>query len=387
MKKITVESGFGVLEFSVEDFQSEEFWYSMHLVKLHQLFDLGFVWEDGIDNFYPSTMGELTKKLVYKDYVISYGLHYKDHPAQIVYIIKDNNIMLECMPIKEVQAFFYKYNTKSIKLCACINAWGDTLDLLPYCIENILPFVYKVIVVWSERSNYGEIDTEMRLFADNYKNKNTIFKNIEPDLKKSPAQNETDKRNYGLKMAIDNDCTHFISMDSDEMYDQMDFLKEKERFLNPNLNGLVCGSQVYFKHPWLTIGMDTTRVTFIQKITPNLRFVFNRNYPFAFDGNDIRIDPTRQLNINSGVEWSNIICHHYSYIRSDLEKKIRNSTARSNIEKSTIRQDFTLGKIGYFCKFYGKTLIRASVDFGIPDVYKDIQHSAEPLEASSSQKE
>jgi len=264
-----------------------------------------------------------------------------------------------------------------MKLAAIINTWGDTLELLPYCIDNILPVVDQVIVVWSEKSNYGEIDPQMRFFAENYKNKRTIFKNCEPDLRHQPYVNETMKRNYGLWVADSIGCTHFITCDGDEYYVQEEFLKEKERFKNESLNGLVCASQVYFKHPWLTIGLDTTRVTFIHKITPGLRFGLNRNYPFAFD-NGIKIDPTRQLNINSGVEWSNIIMAHYSWIRTDISKKIRNSTARANLERSTIRQDYALANENYFCKFYQKTLTRSTVDFGIPDVYKDLQ----PLAAS-----
>lgn len=262
-----------------------------------------------------------------------------------------------------------------MRLAAIYNTW-DEFYLLENSINHIRPLVDIVIVIFSFKSNYGESRTGPDGSAHRFSNGCPIyFRQHEPDLNLRPEVNETEKRNAGLKYARQFDCTHFIMLDSDEYYEPEPFLKEKERFLNPSLNGLICASQVYFKNPKLTIGLDTTKVTFIHKITPGLRFEFNRNYPFAFDKSAIRIDPTRQLNINNGVEWSNIIMHHYSWVRKDYEKKIRNSTARTNIENSTIRQDLALAKEGYFCKFYGKTLIRASVDFNIPDfnVDEDLQ--------------
>lgn len=254
-----------------------------------------------------------------------------------------------------------------MKLAALYCVWDD-FDLLRESIKNMEPLVDGIIIIASENSNLGE---KSQIPNDI---KEIMFRpNFEPDLNIRNAENETNKRNYALLMAKQAGYTHFIMMDADEFYEPEPFLKEKQRFLNENLNGLVCASQVYFKSPKLTIGLDTTRVTFIHKITSTLKFEFNRSFPFAFDKLDIRIDPTRQLNINNGVEWSNIICHHFSWVRKDFEKKIRNSTARANIERSTIRQDLALAEIGYFCKFYNKTLFRATVDFNIPYVHEDIQ--------------
>lgn len=262
-----------------------------------------------------------------------------------------------------------------MKIAACINAWGDTLELLPHCINNIAPVVDMVIVLWSEKSNYGVSDPRMQAFANEFKKEKVIFARCEPVLNYGPPINETEKRNHGLRIAKGLACTHFLSMDADEFYIQEEFLKDKERFLNPNLKGLVARTQVYFKSPKLTIGLDTTLVSYIHKLTNDLQFNFNKSYPFTWNKNQLLIDPTRQLNINDGVEMTDTIMHHYSYVRKDLEKKIENSTARGNIRRSTIRQDFALAKEGGYCNFYGKKLIRASVDFNLPelDVHEDLQ--------------
>lgn len=264
-----------------------------------------------------------------------------------------------------------------MKLAAIYNVWDDW-DMLKLSVFNIKDMVDGVIIIASNISNYGErpyipIIEDGRSYKGSYGMGDKIEIYLREPQVKNPSDSETDKRNYGLQKAKELGYTHFLMMDADEFYEPEPFLKEKERFLNENLNGLVCASQVYFKSPKLTIGLDTTRVTFIHKITPSLKFEFNRSFPYAFHMGEIRIDPTRQLNINSGVEWSNIIMHHYSYVRKDFEKKIRNSTARANIERSTIRQDLALAKEGYFCNFYQKTLFRATVDFNIPDVHEDIQ--------------
>lgn len=247
-----------------------------------------------------------------------------------------------------------------MKLAAIFNVWDDW-SILKYSMANIRPLVDGIIIVGSETSNYGEVSP----IPGEWLNDELYIR--EPALA-HPMHAETSKRNHGLTISKEQGYTHFIMMDADEFYDPVDFLNEKQRFINnPNLAGLVCGSMVYFGSPKLTIGMDTTRVPFIHKITPDLKHEFNRKYPFAWEnGRDIKIDPTRSLNINEGIEWSNIIMHHYSWIRKDPAKKIRNSTARMQLERSTILQDLAECREGYFCQFYQKPLSRATVDFGIP---------------------
>lgn len=236
--------------------------------------------------------------------------------------------------------------------------------MLEHARNNIRPLVDGIIIIDSCRSNYGE-DSQYNIVGLSLKGDHHF--NREPQFT-HPMNSETDKRNFGLHKARELGFTHFLMMDADEFYNPIDFQREKQRFIdNPDLAGLVCATQVYFKKPTLTIGLDTTLVPFIHKITPTLKHEFNRRYPYAWEGHNIKIDPTRSLNINSGVEWSEIVMHHYSWVRKDYEKKIRNSTARANIEKSTIREDLLLAKEGYFCKFYGKVLHAVPNYFNLPD--------------------
>jgi glycosyltransferase involved in cell wall biosynthesis len=245
-----------------------------------------------------------------------------------------------------------------MKLCAIYNVWNDW-DWLEISCERIWPLVDGIIVIASEKSNHGEISPIPYEWIGK-----VILR--EPFLH-NPMYAETDKRNYGLSIARRAGYTHFVMMDADELYVPEEFKAAKKLFEDTELQGLVCRSQVYFGSPKLTIGLDTTLVPFIHKITPTLKHEFNRNYPFAWEGKAIRIDPTRSLNINSGVKMCDVTMHHYSWVRKDYEKKIRNSTARANLDRSTIREDLRLAKDGYFVKFYGKSLVRAQVEFNIPE--------------------
>lgn len=255
-----------------------------------------------------------------------------------------------------------------MKLCAVYSVWDDW-DLLDASVENIGPLVDAIIVVASTKSNYGEVSP----IPERWKNK-VIFH--EPSHAMA-MHCETNKRNFGLSIAERTGFTHFICLDADECYDPEEFLREKQRFIdNPNLAGLVCRTKVYVKSPSLTIGYDTTLVPFIHKITPVLKHEFNKQYPFAWEGKALRIDPTRSLNINSGVEWSDITMHHYSWVRKDIEKKIRNSTARANLMRMNLVQKFLHLKEGDIFDLYpNKPLVREQARFNVPDygVVEDLQ--------------
>lgn len=251
-----------------------------------------------------------------------------------------------------------------MKLAAIYNVWHD-FDMLDHSVENIGPLVDGIIVVASEKSNYGEYSP----IPERWRDKVVIR---EPHFH-TAMHSETDKRNFGLNLARRAGYTHFLTIDADEFYEPEPFLKEKEKFKNPALKGLVCLCQVYFKSPTLTVGLDVTLVPFIHELTPTIKHEFNRKYPFAWIDGQIRIDPTRSLNITSGVERTDLIMHHMSWVRADYNLKIRNSSARSNLERSSITEDLILAKEGVICKFYGKRLNTVENRFNIP--YYGVENS------------
>lgn len=270
-----------------------------------------------------------------------------------------------------------------MKLVAIINVWADSIELLPYCVKAIAPHVDGVVICSSTHSNRMEVVT----YTIPHIETSTPIYHIEytPLSYISAQDNERTKRNYALNYAktigtfhnTDN-FTHVITMDSDEFYTSEDIGLAKHVFaIDDNIHGVVVPSMVYFNSPKLTIGIDRTLVPFIHKITPELKYDFNRHYPYAWVNGQIRIDPTRSFNIIAGIGKKiifdeSITLHHYSWIRKDFELKIRNSSAQANLERSTIRQDLKLAKAGYFCQFYQRHLVPAQVDFGIPDFSENV---------------
>lgn len=240
-----------------------------------------------------------------------------------------------------------------MKLAAIFNVWSD-FDWLDISTKIVEPLVDGVIVVASTRSNYGEYCA----IPERWLSRVIVH---EPKFN-IPMHSETDKRNHGLDLAKKTGYTHFISMDADEVYKPDEFIKIKNRFhVEPNLQGLVCPSIVYFGKINLSIGRDITLVPHIHRITPQIRHEFNRKYPHAWINGQIRIDPTRSLNINSGVDYTEEIeMHHYSHVRKDYQRKIRNSTARAALEKSQIVHDLETAKDGSYSQFYQKTVRTAT---------------------------
>lgn len=245
-----------------------------------------------------------------------------------------------------------------MKLALIVNCWSDW-DILRATLKIMRPLVDGVIIIGSTRSNYKEYSTIPEDF-------NTHELHLREPRYHIPLHSETDKRNYGLLIAKQQGYTHFLSSDADEVYIPEDFLKIKEYVLKSDLSGIVCPSVVYFGAPTLTVGRDITLVPHIHKLTPTIEHCFNRHYPFSWLNKQIRIDPSRSLNINSGVEYTEeITLHHFSWVRDDIEKKIRNSSARANIEKSTLREDYLNAAPGYYCKYYQSVLTECPNYFNI----------------------
>lgn len=239
-----------------------------------------------------------------------------------------------------------------MKICAIMNIWADTSCIYPYMIENIRPVVDGIIVVWSVKSNRGQI-IPYDLPED------CILIQCEPQYR-IPNHNELAKRNAGLEAAKKEGFTHFIMMDGDEGYVQSEFAEQKKIIEETGWIASLCPVKVYFKSPTLTIGLDRTLVPFIHKLSPRLKYVLNdHSYPLAYDRwGAPQIDCTRRLNITQGVRLMDITMHHFSYVRKDMSLKLENSSANfKNSRSEIVYEDLRNAKPGYFLKGYQKELI------------------------------
>lgn len=252
-----------------------------------------------------------------------------------------------------------------MKLCSIISAWGDTLELLPHCIDNHLKFCNGVIVMWSEQSNFGVNDTRMKEFVYTHKYHHVIFYQLEPMKHRDARVNERNKRNVGIDVARKHGFTHFLIADADEFYNSKEVEWEKLRFDDPALKGLVCKLKVYVRYPTLRTD-DHTLVPFIHRLTNRIKCTENRYYPFTYDNSGAHIDPTRRFDINSGVQMSPVTMHHFSYVRQNIEMKISSSTANLRRSREVIHEELRTAEPGAVSKLYHRPFELCENQFNLP---------------------
>lgn len=248
-----------------------------------------------------------------------------------------------------------------MRLCAIYNCFGDSSELLPYSLNCLVGEVDEIIFVTQEVSNFGE-KVEYELFSEGFLEKtfsNTIFTYVRysPNLKWSGMQNEKAKRNLGLEVAKSSGCTHFLCMDCDELFE--DFGKAKQEYFDSGHAGSVSKMITYFKSPTLRLeNPETYFVPFIHELRKDT-VLGHGKYPYY-------VDPTRKVNEQDVVELKHFM-HHFSYVRKNINLKIRNSSARENIYKSKLLRDYFDPNVGEgsFVQDFGQKLVKCDNIFNI----------------------
>lgn len=241
-----------------------------------------------------------------------------------------------------------------MKLAAIYNVWdGD--ELLQGSINSIRDQVDTVIVIYQHISNYGEV----------YQPDLSIISGIdikhfyEPVLSRGGSWNETRKRNAGLEIAKASGCTHFICMDCDEYYQGEDFAEIKAAAMG--YDGTAGKMFTYYKHPTDQLTpVEGYYVPLIHKIYDNTR-LGSREYP-------VYADPTRRVSpVKSFYKFDRPVMHHFSYVRKDIMRKVRNSSARDNIARvKHFKESWdNYEKTGEMPLFLGHLILKVNNLFGI----------------------
>lgn len=246
-----------------------------------------------------------------------------------------------------------------MKLAAIYNVW-DGEELLKGSMMRLKDHVDLFIIVHQKESNFGEWYEQFPSIEHiclNGEFKLVELYEYQPRVGMGGAFNEKAKRNMGLDIARSAGCTHFIHMDCDEYYE--DFGEAKQLYINSGHKGSVCKLYTYFGEPTLRFeNPDGYYVPFIHELRPDTK-AGDTKYPFY-------CDPTRRINETDIVELP-VFMHHYSWVRNNIERKCRNSSAKSNIEKGTMLKDYYSKELGpgYYVKDYKQRLIEVENIFGI----------------------
>lgn len=247
------------------------------------------------------------------------------------------------------------------KLAAIYNAF-DGVELLEKSIECVYDHCDMIIIVYQIVSNFGERWSPLPEIEHLNEKRKVILVKYDPTIEWGGQLNERAKRNLGIDFARDNHCTHFIGMDIDEFYE--DFGSYKKLYFEFGATGSVCRMQTYFKKPTLMFDRpEDYYVPFIHELQEDTRSG-SSSYKFY-------VDPTRAINQSNIVELP-FFMHHFSWVRKDIMRKARNSSAQGIIKNSTIMKDYNSPDLGsgYFLTNWNRTLVEVPDKFGLSEIFE-----------------
>ncbi len=218
-----------------------------------------------------------------------------------------------------------------MKLSVSINFFNGE-ELLINTILNIRPLVDHLSLVYQTKSNLNNpISASALCLIDDLKYRKLVddFFCYIPDFNIAPAQNEFLKRKIGLELAVKYGATHFLIMDTDEFYDQGQFVNAKKIIEQENITYSCVHSYFYLRKPvYRSEQPDTTNICFISKITPELAFEYNQEFPIE------NVDPTRRIVNTSGqfrlFNADEIVMHHMNFVRQNFGSKLANTSSAIN---------------------------------------------------------
>jgi hypothetical protein len=203
----------------------------------------------------------------------------------------------------------------------------DGEELLEGSIKQIRSEVDYISIVYQEISNFGDKCNEglLPLLHDLISKKliDEIYK-YEP-INTGGYKNELNKRNVGLELSRKNGCTHHMSIDTDEYYDTNQFKFLKDVVDSGDYDSSACQMITYYNSPLYRLEpKEEYFVSLIFKIRNNTQYC-NTQFP-------VIVDPTRKMNTSRCKIFTRdeIEMHHMSYVRKDIQKKVNNSSAKTN---------------------------------------------------------
>eukprot|EP00949_MAST-11_sp_MAST-11-sp1_P004819 g4819.t1 len=243
---------------------------------------------------------------------------------------------------------------EKVRVGACYNVF-DGEELLEASILSISKAVEYVVVVYQRESNFGEacsdnlmstledlerrgLVTELveycpRRFSASEKENLCSSQATGVDLGGARARdisdvflNELSKREIGRQKCLSHGCTHFMSLDCDECYKCDDLLSVISRVRG--YDAVCCRMRYFFKYTRceLVPEDDLNWVPALFRLDADLPFRLGHPYP-------VMVDPTRRVSGARRVmlcERDELEMYHYSFVRRDVQRKLRNVSNRGN---------------------------------------------------------
>ncbi len=231
----------------------------------------------------------------------------------------------------------------------------DGEELLEGSISQIRNQVDYITVIYQDTSNFGEKRDSLKSYLQDLKQRGLIddFFMFTPNLWRSASTNERTKRNIGLKVAKITGCTHYMSLDTDELYKPQQFYNAKNIIEKGGFDASYCQMQTFYKSwEYRLSPPEDYYVPFIFKIIEGRK---HKRTKFK-----LLVDPTRNMKSKNFkiFERKDLEMMHGSYIRNDIGRKLNNSSSRKGFEGK--RQKITDYFINW--QYPQKALLAGNVD-------------------------
>lgn len=202
------------------------------------------------------------------------------------------------------------------------------LELLEGSISQIISELDHVVIVYQTLSNRGNSDPGVERFVmslmEKMKDRKIMAIPFYPDMKTGTKENERAKHNLGLDILKKLGCTHFMLSACDHYYFNEDFkrAKIKAEAFDVTLTGMF----TYYKKPeWQLTPREDYYMPFICRLYSNTRYV-NTQWPAYKVDPAVRVAPASLFFLFPENE---ILMHHYSMIRENIDSKFDNAAASS----------------------------------------------------------
>jgi hypothetical protein len=229
----------------------------------------------------------------------------------------------------------------------------DGIELLESSIDSVRPVADYICVIYQTTSNLGNFinaDVEAEVRRLRMSGKIDEMARYVPKVNGGHV-NELAKRNWGLDLAKSVGCTHFMTMDVDELYDKDELMFARQMVEAGGFQSSACKMLTYYRSgEFIVDPPEEYYVPLIYKIDGRV-FSMSSRWPVA-------ADPTRRMlpgNIKL-FERNEIQMHHFSYVRKDIRAKLINSSASVNFKDriEEIAQHYENWQYGQKCLFAGK---------------------------------
>lgn len=219
-----------------------------------------------------------------------------------------------------------------MKLISCYTVFNG-LELLDEAIRTISDHVDGVVICYQSISNTGHamIDKDVEILKSFVGRHRLISYNT--DLNVNTKENERRKHNLMIDAARKLGATHFLMGATDHFYDPVEFQFAKRLVDAMDWDATFTSMYTYYKHPtWQLTPIENYYMPFICKLYPETKVERMHGFPLL-------VDPSVQ--INTAKKWYlfrefEIMMHHYSMIRIDIEQKFKNAAASIRWKKEQV---------------------------------------------------